>query len=109
MSKELEALKILKANAILFDDGTDFGTSMLEAINDLDIYLTKLNEEENDSKVYLKEHSLINLASGDYTSLDLEHDNNKYFIAGYGDSEARLEISYETAVKIIKDLRCGVI
>lgn len=108
MNKELEALKILKANAILFDDGTDFGASMLEAINDLDIYLTQQNEEENDSKVYLKGHSLINLASGDYTSLDLEHENNKYFITGFGDGEATLEISYETAVKIIKDLRWGV-
>lgn len=46
MSKELEALKILKANAILFDDGTDFGASTLEAINDLDIYLTPPTEEE---------------------------------------------------------------
>lgn len=46
MSKELEAIKILKANAILFDDGTDFGASMLEAINDLDIYLTPPTEEE---------------------------------------------------------------
>ena len=46
MSKELEALRILKANAILFDDGTDFGASMLEAISELDKSLTLLTAEE---------------------------------------------------------------
>ena len=44
--KELEALKVLKANAILFDDGTDFGASMLQAILDLDKCLTPPTSEE---------------------------------------------------------------
>ena len=46
MSKELEALRVLKANAILFDDGTDFGASMLEAISELDKYLTPPTVDE---------------------------------------------------------------
>lgn len=46
MSKELEALKILKANAILFDDGTDFGASMLEAICDIEKSLTPPTADE---------------------------------------------------------------
>lgn len=101
MSKELEAFyKVLKRSEFAYIGH-----------NDVDMVIKALTPttEENDSKVYLEEHSLINLASGDYTSLDLEHDNNRYFITGYGDGVARLEISYETAVKIIKDLRWGVI
>ena len=46
MSKELEALKILKANAILFDDGTDFGASMLEAICDIEKALNPPTADE---------------------------------------------------------------
>ena len=46
MNKELEALRVLKANAILFDDGTDFGASMLEAISELDKYLTPPTADE---------------------------------------------------------------
>ena len=46
MSKELEALRVLKANAILFDDGTDFGASMLEAISELDKALTPPTADE---------------------------------------------------------------
>ena len=46
MSKELEALRVLKANAILFDDGTDFGASMLEAISELDKSLTPPTADE---------------------------------------------------------------
>lgn len=46
MSKEIEAIQVLKANAILFDDGTDYGASMLEAIEVLDKYLTPPTEQE---------------------------------------------------------------
>ncbi len=46
MKKELEALEILKANAILFDDGTDFGASMLEAICDIEKALTPPTADE---------------------------------------------------------------
>lgn len=107
MSKELKALEVLQ-NYIMVNEPLETQEPYLQRLNAIRKVLTPPTEE-NDSKVYLKEHSFINLASGAYTSLDLEHDNNKYFITGYGDSEARLEISYETAVKIIKDLRCGVI
>ena len=46
MIKELEAIKVLKANAILFDDGTDYGASMLEAISQLDEALTPPTADE---------------------------------------------------------------
>jgi predicted phosphoribosyltransferase len=46
MSKELEAIRVLKDNAILFDDGTDFGASMLEAISDLEKALTPPTDDE---------------------------------------------------------------
>ena len=44
--KELEALEVLKANAILFDDGTDFGASMIQAILDIEQALTPPTQRE---------------------------------------------------------------
>lgn len=57
MSKELEALRVLKANAILFDDGTDFGASMLEAICDIDKALTPPTADQlcEELSKYMKE------------------------------------------------------
>jgi len=46
-----EALKILKANAILFDDGTDYGASMLEAIIDLENYKKLLLQQEKKNEL----------------------------------------------------------
>ena len=51
---------------------------------------------------------MINLAQGDYTGLELEIDNGKYYIVAYGDGVARLEISEETYTEILHDKEWGV-
>jgi hypothetical protein len=51
---------------------------------------------------------IINIAQGDYTSLDLEIINGKYYITAYGDGVARLEITEETYTEILHDKEWGV-
>lgn len=68
MNKELEALKILKTNAILFDDGTDFGASMLEAITVLDKALTLPPTEQEVCK-----------ALSEYFRKEIQYENGDFY------------------------------
>jgi hypothetical protein len=95
MIKELEALKVLKSNAILFDDGTDFGASMLEAISDLEKALTPPTQEE--MKKYIDENFELLL----HYPLSFSEHNGKYYMMAHYE---RIEISLELVVALIKNV-----